>query len=85
MEAGARGHCTLVLRDGFDAERARGVDEVDHAVRAKLIHHAATMHLHRLLRRAEVGRDDLVELARDHVREDLALPRRELGSAGPSV
>src|SRR5215831_21006849 len=57
-------------------------DEILHGPHAELAHHAAAMDLDRLLDRAEITGDLLVEAARHHMGEDLALARGELGDEG---
>jgi hypothetical protein len=55
----------------------RHPDEIGQRARPQLLHDTAAVDLDGLLHGAQVGRDLLVELARDHVLEHLALARGE--------
>src|SRR5262249_19554572 len=75
--------CSGKQRDdlGQETDLLRHGDELGHGFRAHLLHHPAAMDFDRLLGRAELHRDLLVQLPGDDEREDFALSRRERADA----
>src|SRR5262249_60418392 len=79
MEVGCEPGCSGNRRDDLaqEADLLRHAAELGHGFRAHLLHHPAAMDFDRLLGRAQLHRDLLVELSGDDEREHFTLPRRE--------
>ena len=66
-----------VRRDRRESDAFGDAHEISERANTHLLHDAGTMDLDCLLDGAEVDRDLLVELARDHMLKDFAFARRQ--------